>query len=100
MDTSTSQRRHATTTPVPDGPKLDSRHRFRLLEDCRELVLDRLSEVINQALAKMAEELTKEALKATRSDRQRTLLDAVMLVREQRHSLEQNFRRYFGDIFE
>ena len=100
MDTSTSQRRHATTTPAPDGPKLDSRHRFRLLEDCRELVLDRLSEVINQALAKMAEELTKEALQATRSDRQRTLLDAVMLVREQRRSLEQNFRRYFGDIFE
>ena len=31
-------------------------------------------------------------------DRARALLDAVMLVREQRKSLEQNFRRYFGDI--
>jgi hypothetical protein len=101
----------ATTTPdrqdhQPGGqdqaavPPLDSRHRFKLLEDCRELVMERLSGVISQALEKMAEELTADALKATRSDRQRTLLDAVMLVREQRSSLEQNFRRYFGDIFE
>src|SRR5690606_39629451 len=74
--------------------------RARLLEDCRELVLEKLSTVVAKALVKMAEDLTVEALKATRSDRQRALLDAVMLVREQRKSIEQNFRRYFADIFE
>jgi hypothetical protein len=102
MDSSTSQKQMYTSgSPGPaDVPKLDSRHRFKLLEDCRELVLEKLSGVITKALEKMAEELTVEALKATRSDRQRALLDAVMLVREQRKSLEQNFRRYFGDIFE
>lgn len=100
MDTSTSQKQNTATAQLSDGPRLDSRHRFKLLEDCRELVLDKLSAVITKALEKMAEELTIEALKATRSDRQRALLDAVMLVREQRKSLEQNFRRYFSDIFE
>jgi hypothetical protein len=102
MDTSTSQKQSnpAGSSGPSDAPQLDSRHRFKLLEDCRELVLDKLSAVITKALEKMAEELTVEALKATRSDRQRALLDAVMLVREQRKSLEQNFRRYFGDIFE
>ncbi len=102
MDSSTSQKQmNSSGSPGPaDAPKLDSRHRFKLLEDCRELVLEKLSAVITKALEKMADELTVEALKATRSDRQRALLDAVMLVREQRKSLEQNFRRYFGDIFE
>jgi hypothetical protein len=102
MDSSTSQKQYNSSAPAgaSDAPKLDSRHRFKLLEDCRELVLDKLSAVITKALERMAEELTVEALKATRSDRQRALLDAVMLVREQRKSLEQNFRRYFGDIFE
>ena len=102
MDSSTSQKQMNTSgSPGPaDAPRLDSRHRFKLLEDCRELVLEKLSAVITKALEKMADELTVEALKATRSDRQRALLDAVMLVREQRKSLEQNFRRYFGDIFE
>ena len=102
MDSSTSQKQMNPPGPLgpADAPKLDSRHRFKLLEDCRELVLEKLSGVITKALEKMADELTVEALKATRSDRQRALLDAVMLVREQRKSLEQNFRRYFGDIFE
>jgi len=102
MDSSTSQKQMNTSgSPgLADAPRLDSRHRFKLLEDCRELVLDKLSAVVTKALEKMAEELTVEALKATRSDRQRALLDAVMLVREQRKPLEQNFRRYFGDIFE
>ncbi len=102
MDTSTSPKHgpYAATHGATEGPRLDSRQRARLLEDCRELVLEKLSTVVAKALEKMAEDLTVEALKATRSDRQRALLDAVMLVREQRKSIEQNFRRYFADIFE
>ncbi|NLD55438.1 MAG: DUF1631 domain-containing protein [Burkholderiaceae bacterium] len=102
MDTSTSPKHgpYTATHGATEGPRLDSRQRARLLEDCRELVLEKLSTVVAKALEKMAEDLTIEALKATRSDRQRALLDAVMLVREQRKSIEQNFRRYFADIFE
>jgi len=77
-----------------------SRKRFELLEDCRELVLQRMSEVVAQALNKMSDELTAEALRSFRSDQQQALLDAVMLVRENRGEIESRFRRSFGDIFE
>ncbi len=81
-------------------PKLDAKHRYKLLEDCRELVLDRLAAIVAGALDRMAEELTDEALSLEKSDRKRTLLDAVLLVRGRRRAIEQNFRRVFGDIFE
>ncbi len=87
-------------TPPPSDPKLDAKHRYKLLEDCRELVLERLAGIVAGALDRMTEELTEEALSLTKSDRKRTLLDAVLLVRQQRRSIEQNFRRVFGDIFE
>jgi hypothetical protein len=77
-----------------------SRKRFELLEDCRELVLQRMSEVVAQALNKMSDELTAEALRSFRSDQQQALLDAVMLVRENRTEIETRFRHSFGDIFE
>lgn len=83
-----------------DGAGLDSRRRFKLLEDCRGLVLDQLSSVVTLALDKMADDLTADALKSSKGEHQRALLDAVMLVREQRSALEQRFRRYFSDIFE
>lgn len=77
-----------------------SRKRFELLEDCCELVLQRMSEVVAQALNKMSDELTAEALRSFRSDQQQALLDAVMLVRENRTEIETRFRHSFGDIFE
>ncbi|MGE0799412.1 MAG: DUF1631 family protein, partial [Lautropia sp.] len=83
-----------------ESPRLDSRRRFELLEECRDQVLERLSTIVAKALEKMADELTGEALKAIGAERQRALLDAVMLVREQRHALAQSFRRCFGDVFE
>jgi hypothetical protein len=89
----------ATSNPGADS-KLDARHRYKLLEDCRELVLDRLADIVAGALDRMAEELTDEALSLEKSDRKRTLLDAVLLVRQQRRAIELNFRRVFGAIFE
>lgn len=77
-----------------------SRKRFELLEGCRELVLQRMGEVVADALNKMSDELTAEALRSFRSDQQQALLDAVMLVRENRTEIETRFRRSFGDIFE
>ena len=50
-------------------PKLDAKHRYKLLEDCRELVLDRLAAIVAGALDRMAEELTDEALSLEKSDR-------------------------------
>jgi hypothetical protein len=77
-----------------------SRKRFELLEGCRELVLQRMGEVVADALNKMSDELTAEALRSFRSDQQQALLDAVMLVRENRTEIETRFQRSFGDIFE
>ena len=77
-----------------------SRKRFELLEGCRELVLQRMGEVVADALTKMSDELTAEALRSFRSDQQQALLDAVMLVRENRTEIETRFQRSFGDIFE
>lgn len=77
-----------------------TRRRFELLEECRVLLLGRLSAVIAEALGRLGDDLTAEALKATRSEEQRALLDAVMMVRENRSAIETGFRRSFGDLFE
>jgi hypothetical protein len=77
-----------------------SRKRFELLEDCRELILQRLADMVAQALTRMSDELTAEALRSVRSEQQQALLDAVMVVRENRMEIETRFRRSFADIFE
>jgi hypothetical protein len=82
------------------GPPGHSRKRFEVLEECRGLILERLTNVVAQALTRMSDELTAEALRSAHSDQQRALLDAVMLVRENRMEIEARFRRSFGDVFE
>ena len=98
------------TTPVRNASTVDGtggsaapsrpRKRFELLEECRELILSRLVEIVAQALNQMSDELTAEALRSMRSDQQQALLDAVMLVRENRMEIEARFRRSFADVFE
>jgi hypothetical protein len=80
-------------------PRRSPKH-FELLEGCRELVLERMGEVVADALNSMSEELMAEAMRSFRSDQQQALLDAGMLVRENRTEIETRFRRNFGDIFE
>ncbi|MFZ4759708.1 MAG: DUF1631 family protein, partial [Burkholderiaceae bacterium] len=82
------------------GTASRGRKRFELLEECREVILGRLTDVVAQALNRMSDELTAEALRSIRSDQQQALLDAVMLVRENRMEIETRFRRSFADIFE
>ena len=94
--TDTRDAQHPAASAAPGR----SRKRFELLEECRELILQRLTEVIAQALTRMSDELTAEALRTMRSDQQQALLDAVMLVREHRMEIEGRFRRSFADIFE
>ena len=86
--------------PAGSAAPARSRRRFELLEECRELILQRLTEVVAQALGQVGDELTAEALRSTRPDRQQLLLDAVMLVREHRMEIEGRFRRSFADVFE
>ncbi|MEI7446549.1 MAG: DUF1631 family protein, partial [Burkholderiales bacterium] len=94
----TAQARPADPSGAASGGA--SRRRFELLEECRGVILQRLGEVVSQALNRMSDELTAEALRSFRSDQQQLLLDAVMLVREHRMEIEHRFRRSFGDIFE
>lgn len=87
---------NASDRGVPE----DARKRFELLEDCRELVISRLSKVIGEALAKMGEELAGLAIKAKDTEEQRALMDAVSVVRQHRAEIELRFRRSFSDVFE
>jgi len=98
---STGERTQTTSTgSAASGGQGRSRKRFELLEECRELILGRLGEVIAQALNLITDELTTEGLRAKNPERQKALLDAVMLVRENRSEIETRFRRSFGDVFE
>ncbi len=89
---------HEKVSP-PAKPE-DSRRRFELLQDCRELVISRLSKVIGEALNRMSEDLSGLALKSKDPDEQRSLLEAVSVVRQHRTEIELRFRRSFTDVFE
>ena len=80
--------------------RVDARRRYELLEDCRDLVVSRLSRVISEALDRMSDELTATALKETRREAQQALLDAVSTVRQHRSAIEFSFRKSFSDVFE
>ncbi len=82
------------------GTRIDARRRFELLEDCRELVISRLSRVVSEALDQMSDELAAMAMKETRREAQQALLDAVSLVRVHRTDIEFRFRHAFADVFE
>jgi hypothetical protein len=85
--------------PARSAPE-DARKRFELLQDCREMVISRLSRVIGEALTKMGEELASVALKSRNPEEQRALMDAVSVVRQHRTEIELRFRRSFTDVFE
>ena len=82
------------------GIPADARKRYELLEDCRELVVSRLCKVINEALKKISDDLTESALKSGRREEQQAMMDAVSIVRQNRHEIEVRFRKAFIDCFE
>jgi hypothetical protein len=83
-----------------DETPVDPRRRLELLEDCREMVISRLSSVIGEALGRVGDELTALALRDTRRETQQALLDAVTLVRSHSGDIQLRFRHVFADIFE
>jgi hypothetical protein len=89
-----------TVNAGPKGSEPQPGARAALLGECRGLILDRLNDVVAQALSRISEDLTSEALRAKRYDHKLALLEAVMLVRENRHELEERFRESFGSVYE
>lgn len=63
-------------------------------------MLGRLSELVREALAKIADDLAMRAGTATNIDERNSLLEAVALVRANRGDIETKFKRAFKDIFE
>lgn len=84
----------------PNGSEPQSGSRAALLGECRGLILDRLNDVVAQALSRISEDLTAEALRVKRYDHKLALLEAVMLVRENRRELQERFRESFGSVYE
>jgi hypothetical protein len=76
-----------------------SRRRPDLVGECRDLIVQRLTQVIADALQTISDELTAQALRAEVAERRELLLDAVMLVREGRLEFEGLFQRHFIDTF-
>ncbi len=88
------------TPEADEQPPIDAQRRRRLLADCRQLLADRMSVVVHEALEKMSVELTAVAFEKVRADEQQALLEAVSLVRTYREQIESRFRSAFLDIFE
>ncbi len=82
------------------GVSPDAHKRLQLLEDCREMVVVRLCQVINEALARVDEELGDMALRSDRREEQRAFMDAALVVRQNRGEIEARFRKAFIDCFE
>jgi len=78
-------------------PRLGSR--AALLDECSGLIHERINDVMAQALSRVTEDLTSEALRAKRYDHKLALLEAVMLVRENRLELEERFRESFAAVY-
>ena len=85
-----------TVMPSSDIPALP----LALLDACRTMIMDRLSQVIADALVRIGDELTAEAMRSDDAQRRELLLDAVMLVRAHGAEIETRFRGSFGQVFE
>lgn len=77
-----------------------ARSRYKLLDECREIVVLRLAEVVHEALDKMTDHLADEAMRSGGIEQRQALLEALSVVREQRTEIESRFRRSFNDVFE
>ncbi len=97
---STASKNAAQANDSPSSVPEDPSRRYELLDDCRELVVSRLSKVIGEALAKMGDELSALAMRSRDPDEQQALMDAVSVVRQHRNEIELRFRRSFGEVFE
>jgi len=71
-----------------------------LLDACRTLIIDRLGQVIAQALSSIGEALTAQAMQHEDAEQRALMLDAAMLVRAHATEIEAGFRSRFLELFE
>ncbi len=74
--------------------------RAELIEESRQSIVSRLSEIVASALEQMSDELSALAEKREDVEEQRALLDAVGVVRLNRREIEQRFRSSFSQLFQ
>ena len=100
MSTIVTPSRDQESQPAAAAAPTDSRRRFELLQDCRELVISRLARVVGEALGAMGEELSGLAVRSKDELEKAALLDAMSVVRQHRTEIELRFRRAFTEVFE
>ncbi len=100
MSTIATPSRDQESQPAAPAAPTDSRRRFELLQDCRELVISRLARVVGEALGAMGEELSGLAVRSKDEIEKAALLDAMSVVRQHRTEIELRFRRAFTEVFE
>lgn len=76
------------------------RKRYELLDECRELIINKLGDALNEAVVSMTASLAEEASKSQDSKQQELLLEAASVVRSNQHEFAVRFRKSFKDIFE
>lgn len=100
MSTIATPSRDQESQPAAAAAPTDTRRRFELLQDCRELVISRLARVVGEALGAMGDELSGLAVRSKDELEKAALLDAMSVVRQHRTEIELRFRRAFTEVFE
>lgn len=78
----------------------ESTARPELLDACRTLIIDRLEQVIAQALASIGEALSAQAMQSQDVEQRALMLDAAMMVRAHAAEIATGFRSRFLELFE
>lgn len=86
--------------PIIDELDIPQSRRNELLNESRDSIVNRLSEVISDALSKMSHELNETASGISEPQEQRVLLDAVSVIKQHHREIESQFRQSFSDLFQ
>jgi Protein of unknown function (DUF1631) len=76
------------------------RKRYELLDECRELIIGKLGDALNEAVRKVSDSLTAAATTSGDSKEQEMLLEAASVVRANQMEIASRFQRSFKDVFE
>jgi len=89
-----------SSAPAIDELDIPQSRRNELLKESRDSIVDRLSEVISDALSKMSLELNESASSSSEPQEQRALLDAVSVIKNHRDEIQSQFRQSFADLYQ
>jgi Protein of unknown function (DUF1631) len=77
-----------------------SRKRYELLDECREMIMGKLSSALTEAMTKVSDSLSTAAVDSKDDTEQAMLLEAAGVVRANQIEIEKRFKRSFNDTFE